>query len=81
MISVGNHIDRDADAAGYDQLGTRAMNGFDQSPTEFSGVLEIERDQARRRMALIEGIDRFDEDPFSIRQNNSWLTDLPAGKR
>ncbi len=80
MISVGNHVNRDADAAGYDQLGPRAMNGFDQSPTEFSCILEIERDQAGRRVALIERIDRFDEDRSSVRQKQK-LADRFAGRK
>ena len=81
MVSIGNDIDRDADAAGYDQLVTGAVDGFDQSPAEFSCVLKVERDQARRRMALIEGVDRFEQIVLPSDKNSSWLTDLPAGKR
>src|SRR5258706_11110004 len=89
MVSIGNDIDRDADSTGHHQLGPRAMYGFDQPPAEFSCVLKVECDQARRRMALIEGVDRFDEDCSSVRQKQKLAdrfagrkkTDLPAGKR
>jgi hypothetical protein len=61
MISVGDHVDRDADAAGHNQLVTGAVNGLDRSPAEFLGVLKIEADQSRRRMGLIEGVNGFNK--------------------
>src|SRR5258706_9698371 len=80
MISIGNDIDRDADSTGHHQLGPRAMYGFDQPPAEFSCVLKVECDQARRRMALIEGVDRFDEDCSSVRQKQK-LADRFASRK
>jgi hypothetical protein len=79
MVSIGNDVDRDADAAGHHQLVTGAMNRFDQSPAEFSCVLKVECDQTRRRMALIEGVDRFNENRSSIRQKQQ-LADRFAGR-
>ncbi len=80
MVSIGNDIDRDADSTGHHQLGPRAMYGFDQPPAEFSCVLKVKCDQARRRMALIEGVDRFDEDCSSVRQKQK-LADRFAGRK
>ena len=79
MVSIGDDVDRDADSAGRHQLGPRAVNGFDQPPAEFSCVLKVERDQARRRMALVEGVDRFNENRSSIRQEQQ-LADRFAGR-
>src|SRR6478735_4715931 len=79
MISIGHDVDRDADATGHHHLVAGAMNGFDQSPAEFPGVLEVERDQARRRMALIEGVDRFNENRSSVRQKQQ-LANRFAGR-
>jgi hypothetical protein len=79
MISIGHDVDRDADATGHHHLVTGAMNGFDQSPAEFSGVLKVECDQTRRRMALIEGVDRFNENRSSVRQKQQ-LADRFAGR-
>src|SRR5260370_39772134 len=79
MVSIGNDVDRDADATGHDQLVTGAMNGFYQSPAEFSCVLKVEGDQPRRCVALIEGVNRFNENRSSIRQEQQ-LADRFAGR-
>ena len=66
MIPIGNDVDRDADTTGHYHLVAGAMNGFDQSQTEFSGILKVECDQTRRCMALIEGVDCLNENRSSV---------------
>ncbi len=66
MISIGDDVDRDADARGRDNLGTGAMNSLNQSPAEFLSVFKIKRDQAGRGVRLIEGEDRFKVNRSSV---------------
>ncbi|MGY2845146.1 hypothetical protein ACVIWU_004983 [Bradyrhizobium sp. USDA 4509] len=69
------------DADSRDNLGTRAVNGLDQPPTEFSGVFKIERNQPGRGMGLIKGINRFNEDHLPSDKRTSWLMDFSAGNK
>ena len=80
MVSIGDDVDRDADSAGHHQLGPRAVNGFEQSPAKFSCIPKVERDHPGRRMALVEGVDRFNENRSSVRQEQQ-LADRFAGRK
>lgn len=72
MIAVGNDIDRDADARGYNHLRAGAVNGFDKPPAEFLGIFKIEHNQVGRCMGLIEWENGFNG-------NRSRLTKTPVG--
>ena len=81
MVSVGDHVNGNANALRHDELRARAVNGFDQPPAEFSCVFQVQQNEPRRRARLVKGVNRFDEYRSSVGQKKQLADRLSCGKQ